>query len=646
MKAPMRILAALATALPAISAERAVIPQPASVVTAAGSFTLMPQARIASPPAARAEAEFLAGRLRRSTGYRLPVESDPAGAAIVLRLESGLERLGPEGYRLVVTPARVELAAPARAGLFYGIQTLRQLFPVAVEQETPVAGVAWQVPALTIEDQPRFRWRGAMLDVCRHLLSADEIKTFIDLMALHKLNTLQLHLTDDQGWRIEIKKYPKLTEVGAWRAESPKHGQRNQGDGKRYGGFLTQAQLQDIVAHATARHITVVPEIEMPGHGLAALSAYPELGCTGGPYQPRTRWGVEPDVFCAGNPKTFAFLEDVLTEVLAIFPSTFIHVGGDECPKDRWNKCPKCQGVMKEKGLKDAHALQSHFIQHFDRWLAARERRLIGWDEILEGGLAPGAAVMSWRGVKGGIAAAKSGHDVVMSPTSHLYLDYAQSKAPSEPESIGGLVTLRQVYSYDPVPAGFTPAEASRVLGAQGNLWSEYLYDFRKVQYFAFPRVCALAEVVWSPQSARSYDEFLTRLPSMLTRLDALQVNYRKVDDFPAAGGWASGEVTDEWSERTWPLPALTGKPGLFEVRFQYTGGTHRLDIEWAALLADGREIARDAHRATTGARDENNRYRLRLPAGTAGAIALKARVRADGGADSNGQIFVTRQGD
>ena len=557
-----------------------------------------------------------------------------------------MQGLGAEGYRLDVTPGGIAIRSAGRAGLFYGIQTLRQLLPEAVEQRTKAVGVAWTVPCVAIEDSPRFAWRGAMLDVCRHLLEVKDVEAFIDAMALHKLNSLHFHLTDDQGWRIEIKKYPKLTEAGAWRSESPRRGNRNAGDGQRYGGFFTQEQLRGLVAYAAKRHITIVPEIEMPGHGLAALSAYPELGCTGGPYHPRTRWGVEPDVFCAGNDQTFRFLEDVLTEVLAIFPSKIIHVGGDECPKDRWNQCPKCKARMEANGLKNAHELQSYFISHFDRWLGAHGRRLLGWDEILEGGLAPGAAVMSWRGVKGGIEAAKAGHDVVMTPTSHLYLDYAQSKAAGEPESIGGLVTLRTVYGFNPVPAEFTPEQAKHVLGAQGNLWSEYLFGFREVQYFAFPRLCALSEVAWSPQAQRDYADFLRRLPRLLARLDARGIGHRRLDDAAPAASWKSGEVTDAWSEREWSLGAAAGGPGLYEVCFQYTHGTHRLDLEWAALAAGGQELARDAHAATTGARNEGNTYTLRLPAGVAGPVTLRARVRADGGDDSNGDIFVRRIGD
>ena len=634
----------LGAACGAVRAEVTVIPLPVSVQPSEGLFTLAADAVIQAPDAARAEADYLAALLRAPTGYKLPVGT--RRGTLVLELDRDLTALGAEGYRLEVTPRGVSLRAPGRRGLFHGIQTLRQLLPAQVEQRQVVAGVRWTVPCGVIEDQPRFPWRGVMLDPCRHLLAVDEIKKFVDLMALHKLNVLHLHLTDDQGWRIEIKKYPKLTEVGGWRAESPKRGNRNVGDGQRYGGFFTQAQLKDLVAYAAARHITIVPEIEMPGHGLAALSAYPELGCTGGPYQPRTRWGVEPDVYCAGQELTYRFLEQVLTEVLAIFPSTFIHVGGDECPKDRWNKCPKCQARMKEQGLKDAHELQSHFVQHFDKWLAARGRRLIGWDEILEGGLAPGAAVMSWRGVNGGIAAAKAGHDVVMSPNSHLYLDYAQARGPGEPESIGGFVPLRTVYGYDPVPASFTPEQAKHVLGAQGNLWSEYLFDYQTVEYFAFPRVTALSEVAWSRQDQRRYDDFLRRLPGVLERLAAWQVRYRPVDDRPAAGAWKAGGVTEAWSEQAWDLTSAVAKPGLYEVRFQFTHGEHRLDIEWAALRVGDREVARDAHAGTTGARDEANVYQLRLPADAAGPVWLQARVRADGGADSNGDLHVRRIGD
>jgi hexosaminidase len=367
------------------------------------------------------------------------------------------------------------------------------------------------------------------LDVGRHFFDKEFVKRYIDLIALHKMNTFHIHLTDDQGWRIEIKKYPRLTEIGSKRKESPMIGNRKKGDGTPYRGFFTQDDIREIVEYARKRYITVVPELEMPGHSLGALAAYPELSCTGGPHEVMTRWGVFEDVYCAGNDKVFEFMEDVLTEVIELFPGEYIHIGGDECPKARWEKCPKCQARIKKEGLKDEHELQSYFVKRIEKFLNSKGRRLIGWDEILEGGLAPNASVMSWRGTEGGIAAARSGHDVVMSPTTHCYFDYYQSKnRKQEPEAIGGFLPLDIVYSFEPVPAELAPEQRKHVIGAQGNVWTEYIHTPSDVEYMALPRMCALAEVVWTPAELKDWDDFRDRLDRFAERLDAMGVNYRK----------------------------------------------------------------------------------------------------------------------
>jgi hexosaminidase len=369
------------------------------------------------------------------------------------------------------------------------------------------------------------------LDVARHVFPVRFIERYIDLLARYKLNVFHWHLTDDQGWRIEIKKYPRLTEVGAWRRETvaEKNLEPYIGDGIPYGGFYTQAQVREIVEYARRRHVTVIPEIELPGHAQAALAAYPELACTPGPFEVRTTWGVDEDVYCP-TERTFAFLEDVLTEVLALFPSPYIHIGGDEVPKTRWEESAEAQGVMRREGLKDEHELQSWFIRRIERFLTARGRRLIGWDEILEGGLAPQATVMSWRGTAGGVAAAQQGHDAVMTPGSHLYFDYYQGDPAFEPLAIGGLTPLEKVYAYEPIPDTLTPAEAGHILGAQANVWTEYLKTPAQVEYMALPRMLALAEVVWSPREARDWAGFARRLPPELAALDRLGVNYRVPD--------------------------------------------------------------------------------------------------------------------
>jgi hexosaminidase len=394
-------------------------------------------------------------------------------------------------------------------------------------------GVEWVVPAVTIEDQPRFTWRGMHLDVARHFMPKEFVKKYLDLLALHKINTFHWHLTDDQGWRIEIAKYPKLTQVGAWRKETIV-GKQGGGDpktwkfdGRRHGGFYTQNDVREIVAYAKDRFITVVPEIEMPGHAVAAIAAYPELGVDGTPTEVATYWGVFDNILNADD-STFRFMQDVLTEVMDLFPGTFIHVGGDEADKGRWKVSPAIQATIKSLGLKDEDALQSWFIKQMDTFLAAKGRRLIGWDEILDGGLGPGAAVMAWRGVKFGIAAASEGHDVVMAPNSHTYFDYYQARpTDGEPLAIGGFLPLETVYAYDPVPPDLDPTYARHILGAQGQVWTEYLETPKQAEYMAFPRASALAEVLWTPAAGRNFADFVNRLAVHGRRLEALDVNYR-----------------------------------------------------------------------------------------------------------------------
>ncbi len=515
--------------------EISVLPQPATVATADGSFILRPSTQIVSDKANHRTGNLLAQWLRNATGYSLKVKPrEDADNTISLKLDPALTRLGDEGYLLDVTPQRVVIRAPGEAGIFYGVQTLRQLFPPAIFSSSAQKGVEWTVPSVHVEDQPRFRWRGAMLDVCRHFMPKEFVLSFVDLLALHKLNTFHWHLTDDQGWRIEIKKYPRLTEVGAWRKQTRLGHERNPRgfDKKPHGGFYTQRDIREVVEYARQRHITVVPEIEMPGHAQAAIAAYPWLGVTAEPLEVWSRWGINANIF---NPseKTITFMQDVLTEVIELFPGTFIHVGGDEAIKDQWKASPQVQERLMELNLKDEHELQSYFIRRMDTFLAAKGRRLIGWDEILEGGLAPGATVMSWRGVKGGITAAKSGHDVVMAPTTHTYLDYYQSQDPGELPSIGGFLPLETVYQFEPVPEDLTAEEGKRVLGAQAQLWTEYLPTPGHVEYMAFPRLTALSEVTWSPKERKNYADYLTRLNIHEQRLQHLKVNFRPMKTPP-----------------------------------------------------------------------------------------------------------------
>lgn len=427
-----------------------------------------------------------------------------------------------EGYIIESNKDYIKITANTRDGMFYGMVSILQMMQPNNDGEG-----SFTVPACKISDQPRFAWRGMHLDVCRHFYGKDFIKKYIDLLALHKMNTFHWHLTEDQGWRIEIKKYPKLTEIGAWRNGSMigRYSDHNI-DTVRYGGYYTQDDIREIVKYAASRHVTIIPEIEMPGHALAALASYPELSCTGGPFEVSKEWGVFEDVYCAGNENTFAFIEDVLTEVCALFPGKYIHIGGDECPKERWKTCPRCQKRIKDEGLKDEHELQSYFIRRIEKFLNSKGKQIIGWDEILEGGLAPNAAVMSWRGEQGGIEAANQQHYVVMTPGSHCYFDHYQGDPELEPLAIGGYTPIEKVYSYDPVPAGLNDSLAKYIMGAQGNVWTEYILDEKHVEYMALPRMSALAEVLWSPKEKRDQSNFQDRLIEHFDLLDIWNVNY------------------------------------------------------------------------------------------------------------------------
>ena len=435
---------ALETKAMTAAASLAIVPAPRKLKPGAGTGFVIEPSRtpIVADAALAGVARYLSQIVAPAMGAALPVRASADGAAgIHLKLDPTFP-LGDEGYRLTSSSDGLTLVARSPAGAFYGVQTLRQLLPPEVFASRPATGVMWLVPAVEIEDQPRFGWRGLHLDVSRHFFNKGEVKRFIDLLALHKMNVFHWHLVDDQGWRIQIKKYPKLTEIGAWRTDigfglDPKDGTAWGPDG-RYGGYFTQDDVREIVAYAGERFINVVPEIEMPGHSSAALAAHPELSCSGQPFSTDIKAGVHPSVFCASNPAVDQFITGVLDEVLELFPSRYIHIGGDEVPKDPWKACPRCQAYMKERGLKDEHELQSDFIRRADRYLTQRGRRLVGWDEILEGGLAEGATVMSWRGVKGGIAAAQAGHDVVMSPGTHCYLDHYQGDPAKQPKAIGG----------------------------------------------------------------------------------------------------------------------------------------------------------------------------------------------------------------
>ncbi|HEY0709724.1 MAG TPA: beta-N-acetylhexosaminidase, partial [Polyangia bacterium] len=500
--------------------------------------------RVQAPAALRSVAQLFADDLRPRTGYPLALGS--GGKAIVLALDAKLAAtLGDEGYRLRVSPTKVEVRAAKPAGVFYGLQTFKQLLPAEVFRSAPVGEPVFRAPAVEIEDKPRFSWRGSHLDVGRHFQPKAAILKHLDLMALHKLNVFQWHLTEDQGWRLEIKKYPKLTEVGAWRKDSAlgPPGQKDK-DGKRqwrfrgkgHGGFYTQDDAREVVRYAAERFITVVPEIEMPGHAKAALAAYPQYGNFGKPVEVETTWGIFNEIF-SPTDETIKFLQDILEEVLAIFPSKFIHIGGDEAPKKEWKASPVAQARMKALGLKTEEELQSWFVKQMGAWLDSKGRRLVGWDEILEGGLAPGATVMAWRGIEHAVEAAKHGHDAIMAPTKWTYLDYLQSKDPNEPVGIGGHLPLETVYEFDPIPSVLPPEQAKHILGGQAQIWTEYMPNSKHVEYMAWPRLSAVAEAVWSPKEGRTFENFKARLvDAHLARLNYLDVTYRPLTGpLPAA---------------------------------------------------------------------------------------------------------------
>ncbi|MBQ3539687.1 MAG: family 20 glycosylhydrolase [Bacteroidaceae bacterium] len=510
------------------TADYRVVPLPQEITAADGAgYTITASTPIVySDASLKREAQFLAEYIKEKTGLELNTTAD-AAKGITLAIGNVCDN--KEGYKLTVNADGVNITGNTAAGVFYGVQTLRKSLPVANNSEI-------SLPAVEINDYPRFSYRGAHFDVSRHFFTLDSVKRFVDMLALHNINRFHWHLTDDQGWRIEIKKYPKLSTIAAHRSETVIGRNSGKYDGIEYGPYLyTQDECREIVKYAAERHITVIPEIDLPGHMQAALAAYPEYGCTGGPYEVWKMWGVSDNVLCAGNDATLSFIEDILAEVIEIFPSEYIHVGGDECPKTQWEKCPKCQARIKKLGLKDddKHSaemyLQSFVINHAEKFLNSKGRQIIGWDEILEGGLAPNATVHSWRGVSGGIEAAKQGHDCIMSPTDYMYFDYYQTKyQEEEPLAIGGFVPVEKVYSFEPIPSELTAEQAKHIIGVQANLWTEYVPTYKHVEYMELPRMAALCEVQWTMPEKKNYEDFKQRLLPMVDLYDIKQYNYAK----------------------------------------------------------------------------------------------------------------------
>ncbi|MGH8027593.1 MAG: beta-N-acetylhexosaminidase, partial [Pseudoxanthomonas sp.] len=495
----------------ATASEPALIPVPASMQRHEGSFPVSPATQVlALDPQARAAAEQFAAFVAKSHAVALKVrQADGANkGAIRFRIDPQAAGTAPESYTLEIDPQHAIVSARDPRGLFYGAVTLWQLLP-------PGDAGSLSLPALRIEDTPRFAWRGLMLDSARHFQTVDQIKQLLDAMALHKLNTFHWHLTDDQGWRIEIKQYPKLAEVGGCRIPAGDGGMDAAGQPKPYCGYYTQEQIREVVRYAAALHIAIVPEIDVPGHATAAITAYPQLGVLDTPLAVSNEWGVNTNLFNV-EESTFVLLENVLGEVVALFPGTYVHVGGDEAVKDQWKASARVQERIRELGVKDEAGMQSYMIKRLEKYLVAKHRRLIGWDEILEGGLPEEATVMSWRGIEGGIQAANQGHDVVMSPSSELYLDYLQTDSPNEPPGRPATIPLKQVCAFEPVPAALAADKRSHILGLQANTWTEHMRTFARVQHAVFPRIAALAETAWSPLRNKSWDGFLARLPAQL----------------------------------------------------------------------------------------------------------------------------------
>ncbi|MCK9617423.1 MAG: glycoside hydrolase family 20 protein [Lentimicrobiaceae bacterium] len=536
----------------------ALIPQPKTFIQKNGSFKIKATLQIFTEngqPQNTKSAKLFLDQVNLGYGIKGNVNNKESQHSAILLKTNPDSNYRAEGYHLTVEKKKITIEGSPQ-GVFYGLQTLAQL----VQQNQKKLSV----PCCEIIDYPEFSWRGMHLDVSRHFFPLSFIKKYIDYLSMYKMNTFHWHLTDDQGWRIEIKKYPKLTQTGAWRnytLNGHYSTMPQQFDSTRYGGFYTQEEIREVVDYAQKRFVTIVPEIEMPGHALAALSAYPELSCSGGHFEVIGNWGVFEDVFCT-KEETFTFLQDVLSEVMDLFPGKYIHIGGDECPKERWKKCPVCQQRIKDEGLKDENKLQSYFIARIEKFVNSKSRSIIGWDEILEGGLAPNATVMSWRGTEGGLAAAKLKHNVVMAPGSHCYFDYYQGNPKFEPLAIGGFIPVEKVYQFDPIPAGLNPEENKYILGGQANVWTEYIPDGKQVEYMIFPRMCALSEALWTYPQNRDFESFKKRLLSHLKLYDHLNINYSKAMfalKFQVSKGKAPLTVT------------LAGEPGI-EIRYNTDG--------------------------------------------------------------------------
>lgn len=656
----------------------ALIPLPQQMQLESGTFTLCPAhpvigapmiapTRIVVDEVSRQNGEYLALMLFKSTGYRFEIIGDPdvtpAAQTILLTTNGAIASLGPEGYELQIATNSVVIRGPGAAGVFYGVQSFLQLLPPEIFSQLPVASVPWIAPCVYIQDAPRFPWRGWMLDSARHFFNKDEVKKFLDEMALHKLNMFHWHLDDDTAWRIEIVKWPLLTQIGAWRTNinfglNPRSSDAYDENG-RYGGFYTQDEVREIVAYAAQRHITIVPEIEMPGHSTAAIKAYPQFACgcltcsNSTPTLDITNSNAN-GVFCAAKPETREFLHDVLNEVMDLFPGPYIHIGGDEVKFHNWQEHSLDQDLMNSLGITSMQSYQSYFTQQIANWIQSRGRTMIGWSEIMNGGLVTNAVLMDWKiGANSrAIQAATNGQYVVMTPTSHCYINHWETGNSTsgsgviwsnEPPAQSGLVPLSTVYSMEPIPAGLAPAYSNFILGAQGNCWSEYIPSALNMEFRMFPRLCALAEVNWTAPTLKNYNDFTNRLVVHNQRLRSMGVNYNPRNTPPQVASWAAGQIFTNYSTLTWDITSSITNAGEIDLSFCWKGGTNGLDIAWAALLENGLEIDRDTHAGFTGTTSSRPVYVLRLPARRPTATyTLRAFVAGRGGTNSNGVVYST----
>lgn len=622
------------------------IPEPKEVIIGTGDFSLKSNTGIFYDKTVDGLLDIInyaAKLLRISTGYAF--EYKDSSSSNQINFVKSTSELGSEEYKLSVKSDQVIITATTPIGFLYGFETLLQLFPAEIYSKKTMSNIQWTSPCVDINDAPRFKWRGILIDPSRHFLTVDSLKALFDSMAHQKLNYVHLHLNDDQGWRIEIKKYPKLIEVGSVRKSSPVMWHRDQQDGKQYGPFYyTQDELRDLIKYAELRNIVIVPEIEMPGHSLAALASYPEYSCTGGPFEPWCQWGVSGDVFCAGKDESFKFLQNILEEVFDLFSNTvYIHVGGDECPKQRWQKCEKCQKRIKDEQLKDENELESWFIEQMSKWVQSKGRQLIGWDEIMEGGIPEGAIVMSWRSTSAGQEAARQNHKVIMADWGYLYLPRYQFPSPLDPyEYNNNLVTIRTVYSYDP-RNGLDEDSQKNVIGVQTSLWSEYVWGMDDLHWKTFPRSCALAEIAWTPLENKDWTRFVKIVTeSQLPRLKQMGLNVAPLAMHSDAQ-WLKNEIPEKWVSVQWPVTDSIDRTGRYEIIFVKNGGESSLKIRNVKLLFDLVEVGKDEHEGLAADVPKDVVYSINQQTKpTSGVkIFISAEVMSVDGTDSHGHVYL-----